>query len=116
VDDGPDGKLILHPPQVLINPVLSDPSQESEEMSEGCLSIPALSAPVRRPLSIRLQATDLEGRSIDRRLEGFEARVAMHENDHLNGVLYIDRISEPEKRRLKVPLRELRQKLKKESK
>ena len=114
VDDGPDGQLIYHPATVYINPVLSDPSPETEELSEGCLSIPELSAPVRRPLAVTVEAMDLEGNRFTRRLEGYEARVAMHENDHINGVLYIDRVSEQEKRRLKTPLRELRQKTQKE--
>jgi len=109
VSDAPDGQLMLHPPEVFINPTLSEPARETEEMSEGCLSIPGLSAPVQRPVSIRIRATDLEGRPFERLLTGFEARVAMHEHDHLNGILYIDRVSAAEKKRLKEPLRLIRQ-------
>ena len=95
-------------PLVFINPILKLPSNELDEMSEGCLSLPHMRAQVIRPFAIDFEATDLEGNVIKERNEGFLARHRMHEVDHLNGVLYIDRIKgksrtmlEPELRRLK---------------
>lgn len=95
-------------PLVFINPKLSEPSYELEQMSEGCLSLPKMRADVIRPHAIDFEATDLEGNVIKERNVGFLARHRMHEIDHLNGVLYIDRIKgkartmlEPQLRRLK---------------
>lgn len=78
---------------VFINPVLSSP-KGLDEAEEGCLSFPDLYAPVRRPASIKVNAYDLEGKEIDARLDGFLARIVQHENDHLDGVLFTDRMSE----------------------
>lgn len=78
--------------QVFINPVLSKP-KGSEEAEEGCLSLPGLYAPVRRPETITLQAYSLSGEPVDATLSGLLARVVQHETDHLNGVLFVDRVS-----------------------
>lgn len=85
------GEVHLGEPRVYINPIISNPSDILVERSEGCLSIPKLTLPIERPLSIEVKATDLEGREFKRECYGFLARNIMHENDHLNGVLYIDR-------------------------
>lgn len=95
-------------PVVYINPKLSDPSAEKEGLQEATLSLPGVSAWVERPVSITIEALDLEGNSISRRLSGLEARIAMHENDHINGVLFIDRVSRKERRRLEPLLRKVR--------
>lgn len=87
-----DGKVYLGEPRVYINPFLSNPSEIMVEGPEGCLSIPKLTLPVERPLSITVEATDLSGNRFTRECHGFLARNMMHENDHLNGVLFIDRI------------------------
>ena len=61
---------------------------------EGCLSVPMnYRATVKRSSTVHLKATDLDGNSIDEDLEGFAAIVVQHEYDHLDGVLFIDRIS-----------------------
>lgn len=103
------GELHLFEPKVYINPILSNPGDVLVERNEGCLSIPTLSLPVARPLSIHLEATDLEGKQFHEECYGYQARNRMHENDHLNGVLTIDRIKgkrrtllEPELRRIKL--------------
>ena len=88
----PDDEFALGPAEVYINPILSAPSQETEVMTEGCLSFPGLHAEIERPLSIHIDAIDLDGNPISLDVSGFKAREIMHENDHLNGVLYIDRI------------------------
>lgn len=104
-----NGELHLMEPKVYINPIISTPSETIAERSEGCLSIPKLYAAVARPLSIHLEATDLQGNRFHEECYGYQARNRMHENDHLNGVLYIDRIKgkkrtllEPELRRIKL--------------
>ncbi len=86
-----NGEVHLGEAKVYINPVISNPSNILVEHSEGCLSIPKLSLPIERPLSITIEATDLEGRRFKKECYGFLARNMMHENDHLNGVLHIDR-------------------------
>ena len=103
-----EGEVQLGDPIVYINPVLSEPSDTLVERSEGCLSIPKLYAAVARPLKITVEALDIEGNPFKKECYGYHARNIMHENDHLNGVLFIDRIKgkrrtllEPELRRIK---------------
>jgi peptide deformylase len=78
-------------PHVLVNPVLGEFSDETEEAEEGCLSVPGVTMPVERSLSVRVQALDEYGEPVDFRAEGYEARVIQHETDHLDGVLIVDR-------------------------
>ena len=80
-------------PRILVNPVLGEFSDETEESDEGCLSVPGVTMPVERPFSLRVQGLDEYGEPVDFRAEGFEARVIQHENDHLDGVLIVDRTS-----------------------
>lgn len=77
---------------VFINPVLSQP-KGSGEKEEGCLSLPGLYAPVRRPDRITIRGYNLKGQELNLAAEGFFARVVQHETDHLDGVLFIDRLS-----------------------
>jgi peptide deformylase len=77
---------------VFINPVIAQP-KGSEEHDEGCLSVPELFGPVRRPKQVLLHAYNLQGQEIRARLDGFLARVIQHETDHLDGVLFTDRMS-----------------------
>jgi len=79
--------------RVCVNPVLSDP-QGASEMDEGCLSIPGVDVPMRRAAGITLQGLDLHGRPFETRAAELLARVLQHENDHLNGRLIIDNMSE----------------------
>ena len=85
-------------PQVLVNPVILDRSDETEEETEGCLSLQGVVVPVERALSLRVEARDAEGAAVELELEGLAARVAQHEVDHLDGVLILDRTT-PEGRR-----------------
>lgn len=80
------------PETVLINPVLTPLSDEIEDGWEGCLSVPGLRGVVPRHRHLRYQGFDLQGRPIDRSVEGFHARVVQHECDHLDGILYPMRI------------------------
>jgi peptide deformylase len=76
------------PRTVLLNPVLEPLSEEVEEEWEGCLSIPGLRGLVPRWRRLRYRGFDPRGRTIDRTVEGFHARVVQHETDHLDGMLY----------------------------
>ena len=84
---------------ILLNPELQMP-KGIESNEEGCLSLPEIHGQVKRPKSIRLSAYDLKGNPIERVVDGFLARVLQHENDHLDGVLFFDRMSEEAKREL----------------
>jgi len=107
---GPTGEYYLGEPEVIINPTLTSPSDETDTMAEGCLSVPGLHVKVTRPKRIHLRYQKLTGEWIDEDLTDFLARNAMHENDHLNGVLHIDRASPPERKRIEPMLRTLKQK------
>ncbi len=82
------------PETILLNPVITPLSQDTEEGWEGCLSVPGLRGMVSRYEKIRYQGTDQYGRPIDRVAEGFHARVVQHECDHLIGKLYPMRITD----------------------
>jgi peptide deformylase len=72
----------------------------SVEAEEGCLSLPGLYGQVRRAENVVINAFDLEGQEFEMELEDLEARVVQHENDHLDGVLFIDRMTETVRREL----------------
>ncbi len=78
--------------KVLVNPRILDPEGEIID-TEGCLSVIEYSAKVKRAAKIRVEAQDLEGRPFSFVAEEWFARVVQHEVDHLDGILYIDRIS-----------------------
>ena len=86
----PDAEVV--PPTVLINPVISPLSDETEDGWEGCLSVPGMRGLVPRFTHLRYQGFDEFGALIDRTVSGFHARVVQHECDHLDGVLYPMRI------------------------
>ena len=86
----PDAPAV--PETVLINPVLTPLSEELEEGWEGCLSVPGLRGVVPRFRALRYQGFDAQGQLIDRKVEGFHARVVQHECDHLDGILYPMRV------------------------
>ena len=77
---------------VLINPEITPLGEEIETAWEGCLSIPGLRGAVPRPARIRFRALNQEGAAVEGEAEGIVARVIQHENDHLNGVLYLSRM------------------------
>lgn len=106
-----DGRYSLGSPEVIINPTISSPSKETEVMLEGCLSLPNLHVEVERPKKIHIRYQNLKGGWIEEDRDDFLARVSMHENDHLNGVLHIDRASSSERKRIDPQLRALKKKL-----
>jgi peptide deformylase len=78
---------------VLINPVVEPIGTDAQTGWEGCLSVPGLRGEVTRWQRVEVQAMDQNGHVIQRRLEGFEARVVQHECDHLDGVLFPWRVA-----------------------
>lgn len=91
---------------VLINPEIQMP-RGNEAAQEGCLSLPGVFGEVKRPRTVRLNAFGLRGEPIDRELDGFLARVVQHENDHLDGVLFFDRMSDEARRDVEGALDEM---------
>jgi len=91
---------------VLLNPELQMP-KGSVTGQEGCLSLPSVFGQVKRPKSIRLSAFDLKGNPVERIVDGFLARVIQHESDHLDGVMFFDRMTEEAKREIDDQLHEL---------
>jgi peptide deformylase len=91
---------------VFINPVITQ-RKGMVEQEEGCLSFPELYAPVRRPERITISAYDLAGEEVTYDVGGLFARAAQHEYDHLEGVLFIDRLSETNRLKVKEPLADL---------
>lgn len=90
----PKGAERSHGLLVLINPQI-DEREGAMLQREGCLSVPDLTGNVRRALRLRLRALDRRGELCEWRLEGFEAVVAQHEVDHLDGKLFLDRVENP---------------------
>ncbi len=80
------------PRTVLVNPVLTPLTDAQEEDWEGCLSVPGLRGRVPRITRLRYTGQDQYGQHIDRTVEGFHARVVQHECDHLDGILYPQRM------------------------
>ena len=80
------------PYTVLVNPQLTVLDEQQEEGWEGCLSVPGLRGLVPRYRHLRYQGFDAAGSSIDRTVEGFHARVVQHEVDHLDGILFPQRV------------------------
>ncbi len=84
--------------RVLINPRITVLDEQDQlGMYEGCLSLPGLRGWVERPASVRVEALDANGTEVSFTLEGFPAVVMQHECDHLQGVLYVDRINDMRK-------------------
>lgn len=77
-----------------INPEIISSSNEGEESIEGCLSIHDYYGTVKRSLSVTIRAQNKHGKLFTRTYKGLYARIMQHETDHLNGVLYVDRVSE----------------------
>jgi len=92
----------------VVNPVLLDSSEDIQDGDEGCLSFPGLFYPVDRPLRVEVGYQDLGGDDHTVQLEGFLARVWLHEMDHLNGILFIDHLAKHDKTEALRRMREYR--------
>lgn len=96
--------------RLFINPKILEYSDEEWYRGEGCLSIPGLYAVVSRPLRIKVKAYDIDGNEFTEEFSGLPARAIMHENDHINGVLFIDRIKGRERQEMENELKAIKKK------
>lgn len=98
------------PLRVFINPKIIERSDEEWILDEGCLSIPGVRGDVIRPITITIEYTDMMGERKTETYTGLEARCIMHENDHINGTLYIDRMDPKERKAIENHLRGIKKK------
>lgn len=103
-----DGYPNYGAPKVYINPTITILDDTEWWDAEGCLSVPKLYEDVPRPTRIKLEAFDEKGKPFTEEREGWAARAILHENDHLNGVLFFDRISETRKKALLPQLKKIK--------
>ncbi|MFP4631617.1 MAG: peptide deformylase [Candidatus Acetothermia bacterium] len=82
---------------ILANPEIVERSEEEETSEEGCLSVPGPEAPVTRAKEVVVSGRNLDGEELEFSAKGVAARVFQHEVDHINGILFIDRLSEAER-------------------
>lgn len=108
----PDKTWKRGPLYIFINPEIVSVSDETWVHSEGCLSIPKVYGDVTRPLHVRVRALNEKGEEFTQDFEGMEARCILHENDHLNGVLFIDRIRGKPRQELEPSLRDVKKRFK----
>jgi peptide deformylase len=85
---------------VFINPSIIETSHKTHKFEEGCLSIPGIYANVIRSESIKVQAWNEKGRPFTLEADGLLARVILHEYDHLEGIIFLDRIPESKRKKL----------------
>ncbi|MBE9563855.1 MAG: peptide deformylase [Proteobacteria bacterium] len=85
------------PKTILINPVITALNENKEDGWEGCLSVPGMRGVVSRYTAIRYTGFDASGSVVDVIAEGFHARVVQHECDHLDGIIYTQRLTDPVK-------------------
>ncbi|HTL35405.1 MAG TPA: peptide deformylase [Kofleriaceae bacterium] len=83
------------PLTVLVNPVLTPVDEELFDNYEGCLSVPNLRGKVKRNVHVRVQAWDRQGNAIDEVVHGLKAGTYQHEVDHLDGKIFVDRVTDP---------------------
>jgi len=95
-------------PRVFINPEFSEPSEETNVYSEGCLSIPDQFADVERPARIHAKWLDREGKAHDEVIDGLLATCLQHEVDHLNGIVFTDHLSRMKREMVLKKLEKLR--------
>lgn len=108
------GELLLLPkmPMALINPEITVLTDKQLVAEEGCLSVDQIYAPVKRPEKIMLSATLLSGEKLNVECAGFLARAIQHEMDHLNGILFVDRLDDDELAKIKTDLNQLKKETK----
>jgi len=98
--NGEEADMVQHMPVVFLNPQL-EIGKEKETDEEGCLSFPRLRADIRRSLDVKVTFQTLDGATVTIETDGLLARAFQHEIDHLNGILFIDRMSAASKVGLK---------------
>jgi peptide deformylase len=85
---------VCHGPLIIVNPEITA-SEGSELGREGCLSLPSITADVRRAVRIYVKGLTVDGEEVGAETSGFEARAIQHEIDHLDGILILDRVASP---------------------
>jgi peptide deformylase len=104
---GEEDDPIPRRPITMINPEILEETVEDDVYKEGCLSIPGIEGDVWRPIGIKVRYQTLEGETKEIEAEDLFARCIQHEIDHLDGILFIDRMPPKERKKLNVPLEEL---------
>ncbi len=102
-----EAQLLPRMPLVLVNPEIVASSSEVAEREEGCLSVPDIWAKVVRPAEVTLRAHTLDGELIECECGGLLARCLQHEIDHLDGILFTDRLAPAEHQRISAELERL---------
>lgn len=104
------GEAFLLPrmPAILVNPEILAKSEETASREEGCLSVPEIYAPVSRPIRITLRTKMIDGAEFTLECGGLLARAVQHEVDHLDGILFVDRLDADELGKVKARLNRLR--------
>jgi len=87
--------------KAFINPHIIETNDETDSMEEGCLSLPGIHEPVKRPTRIRVKYMDADFNEYDEWVDGFQARCMQHEFDHLEGKMFIDHLSALRKQMIK---------------
>ena len=106
--DGSSPPLDLIMPMALVNPVVEAVPEATDKYEEGCLSFPDIRGDVIRPDTIRVRFQDLHGQKHEMVCDGLLSRCVQHEVDHLNGVLFIERMSKAVLAKLEPQLKELK--------
>jgi peptide deformylase len=92
---------------IMVNPKIVEYSEGVDVEREGCLSFPGMNGEVQRSKWIKVEAMSLKGKKIKKKFNGWEARIFQHEYDHLDGIVYPDRLTEQGKEEVKGRLEEL---------
>lgn len=92
---------------IMVNPKIVEYSEASDVEQEGCLSFPEMGGDVERSKWIKVEAQNLKGKKIKKKFRGWEARIFQHEYDHLDGKVYIDRLTEDGRKEIQPKLDEL---------
>ena len=95
---------VLAEPKIIINPEIVEKSDIGVTGEEGCLSFPGLYQMIQRPNQITVKALDLDGKEYYYEAEGLVARIMLHEIDHLDGVLFIDKLTAAQRSLIKSKL------------
>lgn len=109
-EEDENGEVLPTKEQVFINPQVIEVSEKMWVHSEGCLSIPGIYEDIERPVRIRAEVTTLEEERLIIELSGWQARAFLHENDHINGVLFFDRVRGKRRLELEQRLRAVKKK------
>jgi len=113
--DASPGELILEPrmPLTLVNPEITAVGPHASTYNEGCLSIPEVAGDVVRPVTVRLKTQLLDGETVEIDCGGLLGRCLQHEIDHLDGILFVDRMRPEDRAEIEGELRALERKAKK---